>query len=781
MQKEQASFDISDMNNDLRRPALPEFVRPQIICGVVEGFYGRPWTLEQRKHLFSRLKRLGMNMYLYAPKDDLKHRAEWRILYTDEETEILEDLIISAKENGVTFVYALSPGIDIIYSHSKEVKNIKDKLDQVHHDRLLYGNTLNLSECWYSLFINFSLFRLPLQTKCTNTSMLLNSCSVLQWDMNLMCILILCILITYFEALFVKIIILLIVRLYFKLKILFCHHYGLFSDMDAPNISNSSATLEAGSVSPVACLAVDTARPLNLYHPLHSLKNSVMLWIEEFNSGSGPTIPPVDINGEAIESASDKPRPSDIADTTPSQDSTIQLEEIIQAVVLPECKNPFSSPASDTIQPINSLTADYGEPMELVASNKDDHVMELVDDTEDNADVVMAEIGTTDYEQVCTLVDMFFLPFECGRRAVELLEEFSWLHENAMVMTDTTICKEKLELTQEEWCRRFESLSDIIKNVNNIFKFIADCPNKVCFLLINYHVHTFHYVFKSITISAISIRANTLCMGSTRKLCSFARCSKMDEKRFSHCPTRLLASGGAIVQLFMNKALLPLSIVNYELRPFVEADLEALSLLAMTNVTKDIELLQLRKDIFLDKYIMPFIHSQARHCFVAEEMMDSGERKVMCCAAAHQNGRDLYRTLHSHISSIKEKYSDRLLHGVQVSSHLCEVDEWYPVIPDDIFDHFPAWMDARFVVEPYDTVPTKKLVQTIAATLAINGTGCSGVFVSFPICEQEHIQFFARIGFSELGCSVDGRFFLLGHLLASRTSTSDDTIVSKPV
>lgn len=26
------------------------------ICGVVEGFYGRPWTAEQRKELFRRYK-----------------------------------------------------------------------------------------------------------------------------------------------------------------------------------------------------------------------------------------------------------------------------------------------------------------------------------------------------------------------------------------------------------------------------------------------------------------------------------------------------------------------------------------------------------------------------------------------------------------------------------------------------------------------------------------------------------------------------------------------------
>lgn len=49
------------------------------------GFYGRPWTFDQRRHLYKRLKKLGMNTYLYAPKDDLKHRAEWRILYTPEE------------------------------------------------------------------------------------------------------------------------------------------------------------------------------------------------------------------------------------------------------------------------------------------------------------------------------------------------------------------------------------------------------------------------------------------------------------------------------------------------------------------------------------------------------------------------------------------------------------------------------------------------------------------------------------------------------------------------
>ncbi|XP_023245639.1 protein O-GlcNAcase isoform X3 [Copidosoma floridanum] len=101
------------------------------ICGVVEGFYGRPWTTEQRKDLFRKLKKWGMDSYLYAPKDDYKHRAYWRDLYTVEEAEHLTGLITAAKESGITFYYALSPGLDITYSSVKEVTALKRKLEQV--------------------------------------------------------------------------------------------------------------------------------------------------------------------------------------------------------------------------------------------------------------------------------------------------------------------------------------------------------------------------------------------------------------------------------------------------------------------------------------------------------------------------------------------------------------------------------------------------------------------------------------------------------------------------
>ena len=39
-----------------------------------------------------------------------------------------------------------------------------------------------------------------------------------------------------------------------------------------------------------------------------------------------------------------------------------------------------------------------------------------------------------DIEQVATFIDMFYLPFEHGRRGLQMLKEFSWLHENSYVV-----------------------------------------------------------------------------------------------------------------------------------------------------------------------------------------------------------------------------------------------------------------------------------------------------------------------------------------------------------
>ncbi|XP_032899709.1 protein O-GlcNAcase-like [Amblyraja radiata] len=97
----------------------------------VIGFYGRPWSMEQRKVLFKWMQRWGLNVYMYGPKDDLKHRLLWRETYSVEESAQLSALVSTARECGVEFVYAISPGQDIAFSSSCDLALLKQKLRQV--------------------------------------------------------------------------------------------------------------------------------------------------------------------------------------------------------------------------------------------------------------------------------------------------------------------------------------------------------------------------------------------------------------------------------------------------------------------------------------------------------------------------------------------------------------------------------------------------------------------------------------------------------------------------
>ena len=102
--------------------------------GVIEGFYGTAWTHEYRKELFAFMGQNKMNAYIYAPKDDAKHRAQWRSLYTGAELKRMTDLIETANENHVKFIYAISPGGDINLGSGYEAdfKKLMAKCEQIY-------------------------------------------------------------------------------------------------------------------------------------------------------------------------------------------------------------------------------------------------------------------------------------------------------------------------------------------------------------------------------------------------------------------------------------------------------------------------------------------------------------------------------------------------------------------------------------------------------------------------------------------------------------------------
>jgi hyaluronoglucosaminidase len=118
-----------------------------VIRGVIEGFYGKPWTHEQRMDMFDFMSRNHYNTYVYAPKDDPYQRLNWFEAYPSEQASLMKDLIQSTESKGIRFVYSISPGIpiplptkpvttemeqkSISFSSKSDREKLKTKIDQL--------------------------------------------------------------------------------------------------------------------------------------------------------------------------------------------------------------------------------------------------------------------------------------------------------------------------------------------------------------------------------------------------------------------------------------------------------------------------------------------------------------------------------------------------------------------------------------------------------------------------------------------------------------------------
>lgn len=100
--------------------------------GVVEGFYGTPWSHQTRLSLIDTYGRYKMNYYIYGPKDDPYHSSpNWREPYPADEAEQIKELVEACQRNRVHFVWAVHPGKDIKWEES-DIQNLLRKFDAMY-------------------------------------------------------------------------------------------------------------------------------------------------------------------------------------------------------------------------------------------------------------------------------------------------------------------------------------------------------------------------------------------------------------------------------------------------------------------------------------------------------------------------------------------------------------------------------------------------------------------------------------------------------------------------
>ena len=105
--------------------------------GVVEGYYGAPWSFEARCSIFRFMGRNKMNTYIYAPKDDPYHHGHGCYRpYPATKAAELADLVKYAHRHHVRFVWAIHPANTVNWSKDggkPQLDALCDKLRQMYN------------------------------------------------------------------------------------------------------------------------------------------------------------------------------------------------------------------------------------------------------------------------------------------------------------------------------------------------------------------------------------------------------------------------------------------------------------------------------------------------------------------------------------------------------------------------------------------------------------------------------------------------------------------------
>ncbi|MFD8685470.1 beta-N-acetylglucosaminidase domain-containing protein [Streptomyces sp. NPDC059651] len=99
------------------------------VRGLTEGFYGQPWSQEERLSQLGFMGRTKQNRYLYAAGDDPYRQDRWRDPYPADRRAEFRALAERAAAEHVTLGWAVAPGQSMCLSSDRDVKALTKKID----------------------------------------------------------------------------------------------------------------------------------------------------------------------------------------------------------------------------------------------------------------------------------------------------------------------------------------------------------------------------------------------------------------------------------------------------------------------------------------------------------------------------------------------------------------------------------------------------------------------------------------------------------------------------
>jgi hypothetical protein len=102
--------------------------RAAYLSGYIEGYYGRLLSFSERLGIVCKLQEIGAGHYLYAPKEDLYHRKQWRTPYPAAWKGDFKAFVATSRKLGVQVVPGLAPGLSYRYRKPEDFEALVRKM-----------------------------------------------------------------------------------------------------------------------------------------------------------------------------------------------------------------------------------------------------------------------------------------------------------------------------------------------------------------------------------------------------------------------------------------------------------------------------------------------------------------------------------------------------------------------------------------------------------------------------------------------------------------------------
>uniref|UniRef100_A0A8C1PH66 Protein O-GlcNAcase n=1 Tax=Cyprinus carpio TaxID=7962 RepID=A0A8C1PH66_CYPCA len=745
--------------------------RRKFITGVVEGFYGRPWTMEQRKELFRRQQKWGLNTYLYAPKDDYKHRMFWREMYSVEEAEQLTTLISAAKEHGVEFIYAISPGLDITFSNQKEVSTLKRKLDQVSHFgcksfALLFDDIdHNMCPADKEVFSSFA----HAQVSITN--------EIFQYlgepEIFLFCPTEYCGTFCYPNVSQSPYLRTIGEKLLPGIEVLWT------ADSEDSTVSIQIKLENEGSDEE---LETDI-----LYSPQIALKLALTEWLSEFGV-------PHQYNSRQVPHSGTKSTSIDVpALTVPSLGTSTTVTTVFQ--------QPIMSPTVPLSDEADVLGKEEEVEVEVEKKESDEEPMEMVvekhDEVEDtkNVNQILTEIvkakmtedlrpmdtdkeslteskspemsiqedsgsdiapmQTDDQlnkevfvpgpnekplftaepltlEDLTLLAELFYLPYEHGPKAVQMLKEFNWLRANSNYVSVNSKAKDPEKVA--EWQSRAEKFEEMCCSVIQMFTRLSNSANRT----ILYDLYPYIWDIKSII---------SMVKSFVQWLGTYGDISLLLLKAFYPC-LRLLPIDGANDLFYQPPPPMPTSKM-YSIRPYFPKDESAVYKICKEMFTEGCDGISISDespDLIGDRLVGGFLTLSQDYGFVLED-----EEGICGYALGTVDVKPFVKKCKMNwIPFMQEKYNkpDTEKDLSEAEKMMLSFHEEEEGLPESFLSNFPSLIKVDIHAKVTDPSVAKSMMGCLLSSLKANGS--HGAFCEVRQMDKRMLDFYSKLGCFEV-------------------------------